>query len=398
VANELAYALITPYSLLKSRTGGIIGRLMVLGDLELVGVHMYAPSDAFVDEYLETVREQRKFEPQLRDTMLQYVDENFRPDNAMGISNRTMLLLFKGENARETLWRNAIGRLSSEPRGDTVRGTYGDFVSYPNGDVKFFEPAVLTAVDLECNLRQLEIFAKYARSDGGVVEKAVKLPPDAKPETTLVILKPENFSKKSVKPGNIVDIFSKTGLFIVGAKLIRMSVAQAMEFYGPLLDVFPDKLKGNLAHSVKTALSSALNFQIDDETVSQIAELLKDAHARHEFNQIIEYMTGLNPDRVPPEEYNRPGRQKTLALLYHGVDAVNKIRERLGPTDPSKAPAGTVRSDFGATLMSNAAHASDSVENALRERKIIGLTGTEDESCDVLGIVREIRQYLDSVK
>lgn len=397
MAQELAYALITPYSLLKSRTGGIIGRLMVLGDMELVGVHMFAPGDAFVDEYLETVREQSHFEPQLRDAMLQYIDENFRPDNAMGISNRTLLLLFKGEDARETLWRNAIGRLSSEPRGDTVRGTYGDFVSYPSGDVKFFEPAVLTAVNLDCNMRQLDIFARYARSDGGVVESAVKLPPDARPETTLVILKPENFSKKSVKPGNIVDIFSKTGLFIVGAKLVRLSVAQAMEFYGPLLDIFPDRLKGNLARTIKEALSAALNFEVADDAIAQTAELLKNAHARQEFNQIVEYMTGLNPARVPPEESVRPGRQRTLALLYHGVDAVNKIRERLGPTDPSKAPAGTVRSDFGATLMSNAAHASDSPENAGRERRIIGFTGAEDDSDDV-GIIREIRQYLDTVK
>ena len=49
MSNELAYVLITPYSLMKSRTGGIIGRLLSLGRLELVGARMYAPSDEFVD-------------------------------------------------------------------------------------------------------------------------------------------------------------------------------------------------------------------------------------------------------------------------------------------------------------------------------------------------------------
>ncbi len=63
--DELAYVLITPYSLLKSRTGGIIGRLMSMADLTLVGARMYAPSDALVDAYAVTINEQEDLEPQL---------------------------------------------------------------------------------------------------------------------------------------------------------------------------------------------------------------------------------------------------------------------------------------------------------------------------------------------
>ena len=43
----------------------------------------------------------------------------------------------------------------------------------------------------------------------------------------------------------------------------------------------------------------------------------------------------------------------------------------LGPTDPSKAPPGSIRREFGSTIMVNAAHASDSVENARREMGIV---------------------------
>ena len=43
----------------------------------------------------------------------------------------------------------------------------------------------------------------------------------------------------------------------------------------------------------------------------------------------------------------------------------------LGPTDPSKAPPGSIRREFGQTIMVNAAHASDSAENAQREMGII---------------------------
>ena len=40
-------------------------------------------------------------------------------------------------------------------------------------------------------------------------------------------------------------------------------------------------------------------------------------------------------------------------------------------TDPAKAPGGTVRGDFGTDVMVNAAHASDSPENVIRESGIV---------------------------
>ena len=60
-------------------------------------------------------------------------------------------------------------------------------------------------------------------------------------------------------------------------------------------------------------------------------------------------------------------------MVYEGVEAVRKIRDILGPTDPSKAPPGSIRREFGQTIMVNAAHASDSEENARREMKIINV-------------------------
>ena len=82
-------------------------------------------------------------------------------------------------------------------------------------------------------------------------------------------------------------------------------------------------------------------------------------------------------------------RTKCLALLYEGNDAIDKIRRLLGSTDPTKAEPGTVRSDFGRDLMRNGAHASDSPDSALRERRIVGLVDTERETCDVAEIIRD---------
>ena len=61
----------------------------------------------------------------------------------------------------------------------------------------------------------------------------------------------------------------------------------------------------------------------------------------------------------------------------------------LGSTDPTMAEPGTVRSDFGLDLMRNGAHASDSPDNAMRERRIIGLAETDKDRCDVSDIIRK---------
>jgi len=106
---ELTYALITPYSLLKSRTGGIICRLLSLSDLELVGARMYTPSDKFLDEYIKTI-EKQKMKAVWKKAMIDYVNNMLRKNNKLGTGNRAMLLLFEGKNAVNVLHNKVIGQ------------------------------------------------------------------------------------------------------------------------------------------------------------------------------------------------------------------------------------------------------------------------------------------------
>ena len=82
-------------------------------------------------------------------------------------------------------------------------------------------------------------------------------------------------------------------------------------------------------------------------------------------------MSGGRPSQIATAQKGEPGTEKCIAIVYQGENAVQKIREVLGPTDPSKAPPGSIRKEFGQTIMINAAHASDSIENARREMKIV---------------------------
>jgi len=56
-----------------------------------------------------------------------------------------------------------------------------------------------------------------------------------------------------------------------------------------------------------------------------------------------------------------------VALALAGDNAVDRIRELIGPTDSKKAVKGTIRGDFGVDVMVNIVHASDSAENAAIE-------------------------------
>jgi nucleoside-diphosphate kinase len=60
-----------------------------------------------------------------------------------------------------------------------------------------------------------------------------------------------------------------------------------------------------------------------------------------------------------------------VELLLEREDCINFIRILIGSTDPMNAAEGTIRKLYGRNVTQNAAHASDSVENAQREIQFI---------------------------
>ncbi len=375
---ELAFAAITPRSLATSRTGGIIARLLAQKGLEFVGTRMYAPSDDFVDAYIRILGRET-IPSRYKQAYLEYIESDLRPAAAArrGYTNRLLVLFFRGKKA-ERVMKDLIGDHCPPPSGLTVRGTFGDYAVDEDGRIHDFHPAALTAYSAEGNRAMLRLLADYAELDGGVVEGVIPQEQGVRMETTLVMIKPDNLERPSSLPGHIIDLFGTTGLFIVGARLVSMSIEQALRFYGFLEDIFVDKLAWKVEDALRGALPAALNFELDDEDYAALAGILRRKNAHAEVAKIVEYMTGLHPDRVGGKAARKsPGPARCFALLYRGENAVNRIRQKLGATDPRSAEAGTVRSDYGHDLMHNGAHASDSVASALREREIVGLVGNE---------------------
>src|SRR5256714_3672554 len=188
---ELAYALITPYSMRKSRTGGIIARLISRTGLDLVAARMFTPSSELVKRYAETVVSET--EPAHRATqelIRDYVRKNFTGEK-QGQRARVLCLVFRGADAAEKM-RNTVGHIRHETTaGETIRDTFGDYITDDAGKVSYFEPAVVAAFTPKTIERDLQLWSEFSERDGGVLDQAVQFPAGAKIEKTLVLIKPD---------------------------------------------------------------------------------------------------------------------------------------------------------------------------------------------------------------
>jgi nucleoside diphosphate kinase len=372
MSQQLAYVIVTPYSLYKSRTGGILSRLITRTGLDLVGIRMFAPGAELAKAYAETiVSAHDTHDRQIQELLRDYVLHDLAPDPKTGLRRRVIMLLFRGDEAVRKV-RSVVGNLSPDRRsGETIRDTYSDLILDDNGSVRYFEPAVLAAPNAEEAERKLKLWARYSDSDGGLLENVIPYAPGETTERTLVLIKPDNFKFATGRPGNVIDFFSRTGLFIVGAKVLRMSTAQAMEFYGPVREFLRTKLKDGVSAKAKDLIEKEFGFKIPAAQQAALGDILGPLQGDSQFDNIVRFMSGHAPGEIPESDWAKPGTEKCIALVYEGVNAVSKIRDVLGPTDPSKAPPGSIRREFGSTIMVNAAHASDSPENAKREFGIV---------------------------
>src|ERR1700683_4515304 len=140
MAEELSYVIVTPYSIRKSRTGGIIARLISRTGLDIVGARMFAPGKALTEKYASTIVTDP--EPRHRATqqlIKEYVLKQFQHDGT-STQPRVLLLVFRGEDAVLKI-RGAVGHIVNErTSGETIRDTYGDYIADRDGKVTYFEP------------------------------------------------------------------------------------------------------------------------------------------------------------------------------------------------------------------------------------------------------------------
>ena len=125
-------------------------------------------------------------------------------------------------------------------------------------------------------------------------------------ERTLSIVKPDGVARDLV--GEVYRRLERAGLKIIAARMLKLSRAQAEQFY--------------------------------------------EVHRERPFYaSLVRYMTS----------------GPVMVQVLEGANAIAANRDIMGATDPKKAAAGTIRADLAESIEANVVHGSDSAENAVRE-------------------------------
>ncbi len=375
---ELAYVLVTPHSLRKSRTGGIISRLLSRTGLELVAGRMFAPSLELSESYAAMIGSQSNPRHQeVRQLIRDYVLRQIGPDLS-GRRSRCLVLLFRGEAAIARV-REVVGNIvTARTSGETVRDTYGDYITGSHGEVLHFEPAVLVGQDPDEVADHLRIWAEYSESDGARMDKVVEFPPKSNVEQTLVLLKPENLRAPAARPGGVIDLFSRTGLFIIAFRVLRMSPSRAMEFLRPQLPLLEREFGAMAGSRARTLLEREMGLGVEDATERALGSLLGPLLASKVWEDAVESLSGRRPAQCTEKEMTQPGPEQSIVLVYQGVDAINRVRAVVSPATGRESGAAPRLwpAFFSAEWESGAqrppAHASESLEDARREIAIVG--------------------------
>ena len=122
-----------------------------------------------------------------------------------------------------------------------------------------------------------------------------------------------------------------------------------------LVLIKPDAMGRNLSGTIAGRLES-LGFKLVALKMLRMDKALAREHyAVHKdkpfFSGLIKYITS----------------GPVVAAVFEGEGVVEALRKAMGPTDPAKAEAGTIRGDFGLDVERNTIHGSDSVETAGKE-------------------------------
>ena len=125
-------------------------------------------------------------------------------------------------------------------------------------------------------------------------------------EQTLSIIKPDAVAKNVI--GQIYQRFEDAGLKIIASKMKHLSQKEAEGFYA--------------VHKDRPFFGALVDFMISGPV---------------------------------------------LVSALEGDGAIQKNRDLMGATDPSKADKGTIRADFAESIDANAVHGSDSPETAAAE-------------------------------
>jgi len=258
----------------RSITGAIISMIRFMPEsetqLEVIGADVYNFTDDFVREFCGTLKDREsKEEQEILEKFEEFLlsEESFNREKYH--MRRVLNIVLEGEDAVSRVHR-LLGDIRLR-NGITILGRYGFFKKDDNREIVAAEFPASAPADLDEAEAQLDLMWKKNKSRGGPLEDSIVYPEDKleSVERSVVIVKPNAFERvNDPRMGNVIDAMSRTGMYIIGAKVQIPVGEQMQEFYA--------------THKGKPF-----------------------------FEDLVDFMSG----------------KKSLALLYEGVYARKEIRE-----------------------------------------------------------------------
>ncbi|MDR7486087.1 MAG: nucleoside-diphosphate kinase [Armatimonadota bacterium] len=170
--------------------------------------------------------------------------------------------------------------------------------------------------------------------------------PDARRERTLVFLKPDGVARGLI--GEIVGRFERTGLKVVGLKMMR-AAPDLLERHYPSDEGFLRTLGGKTREAFEAA-----GLDVRQETGTDDLLLI----GRQVRQWLIDFVAS----------------GPVVAFVLEGTHAVSVVRKLVGDTLPYRAASGTIRGDLSAD--------SPTVANLQKRpvRNLVHASGTLDEA------------------
>lgn len=156
---------------------------------------------------------------------------------------------------------------------------------------------------------------------------------------------------------------------IVGKFVYKASPMGDGNVQNTLVLVKPDGLKKSLTGNILTKLAET-KLIIIAAKVTHVSRELAEQHYIHLkdkpfFPNLLDYIQG----KMYGEDY-----QRVLAMVYRGPDAIKKVRDIAGATNPEEADSTSIRGAYGRIttkgVFENVIHASSSTDDSEREIKL----------------------------
>jgi len=299
----------------RSITGDIFSMIRFMPEMEtqlkIIGVNIYALTTELAKALCRTLPGKLRGEDkEIQNRFKEMLTSERNYDHQKYNYKRLFNIVLEGENAVANV-NQIVGDVRIR-NGTSIMGRYGFFKQSTLGEILHVEFPVSTPSSLHEAEEQIDLLWRQYKYLGTPLKGLVRYSEEEKNkvEYSIVIIKPNVFNNPhDPRIGDVINATSRAGMYIIGAKVINFTRTQAEEFY---------------------------------------------AHHRDKsfFGELVDFMSG----------------KEALALLYEGVNAIEKIR---------KTALTVIRNAYADSLTENTVHTTEKKEDFEKEYRIINFENNQ---------------------